>query len=105
MGLRVLLPETRVIASNVGDVSEELLSLRKGDVVIVISVLRYSGQTLEILRYAHDAKARTVAITDSPASPVARLADTPLLTRSTAPRSLAAYAPPAHLPLPIHQPG
>ncbi len=97
MGLRVLLPETRVIASNVGDVSEELLSLRKGDVVIVISVLRYSGQTLEILRYAHDAKARTVAITDSPASPVARLADTVLLTRSTAPRSMATYAPAASL--------
>ena len=97
MGLRVLLPETRVIAVNVGDVAEELLSLRKGDVVIVISVLRYSGQTLEILRYAHDAKARTVAITDSPASPVARLADVALLIRTTAPRSMATYAPAASL--------
>jgi len=97
MGLRVLLPETRVIAVNVGDAAEELLSLRKGDVVIVISVLRYSGQTLEILRYAHDAKARTVAITDSPASPVARLADIALLTRTTAPRSMATYAPAASL--------
>ena len=92
MGLRIFLPETRVIAVNVGDTAEELLSLRRGDLVIVISVLRYSGQTLEILRYAHDAKARTVAITDSPISPVARLADLVLLTRGTSPRTMASYA-------------
>jgi DNA-binding MurR/RpiR family transcriptional regulator len=92
MGLRILLPETRVISVNVGDTAEELLSLRKGDVVIVISVLRYAGQTLEILRYARDAKARTVAITDSPVSPVARLADHVLLVRPTAPRTMASYA-------------
>jgi DNA-binding MurR/RpiR family transcriptional regulator len=92
MGLRILLPETRVISVNVGDTAEELLSLRKGDVVIVISVLRYAGQTLEILRYARDEKARTVAITDSPVSPVARLADHVLLVRPTAPRTMASYA-------------
>jgi DNA-binding MurR/RpiR family transcriptional regulator len=92
MGLRIFLPETRVVAVNVGDTGEELLSLRKGDVVIVISVLRYAGQTLEILRYAHDERARTVAITDSPVSPVARLADQVLLVRPTTPRSMASYA-------------
>jgi len=92
MGLRIFLPETRVIAVNVGDTAEELLSLRRGDLLIVISVLGYSGQTLEILRYAHDAKARTVAITDSPISPVARLADLVLLTRGTSPRTMASYA-------------
>jgi DNA-binding MurR/RpiR family transcriptional regulator len=92
MGLRIFLPETRVIAVNVGDEAEELLSLRRSDLVIVISVLRYSGQTLEILRYAHEAKARTVAITDSPISPVARLADLVLLVRQTSPRTMAGYA-------------
>jgi DNA-binding MurR/RpiR family transcriptional regulator len=92
MGLRIFLPETRVIAVNVGDEAEELLSLRRGDLVIVISVLRYSGQTLEILRFAHEAKARTVAITDSPISPVARLADLVLLVRQTSPRTMASYA-------------
>jgi DNA-binding MurR/RpiR family transcriptional regulator len=92
MGLRIFLPETRVISINVGDTAEELLSLRPRDVVIVISVLRYSGQTLDILRYARDAKAHTIAITDSPVSPVARLADDVLLVRPTAPRSMASYA-------------
>src|SRR5207245_455879 len=42
MGLRIYLPETRVIAVNVGDAAEELLSLRRGDLVIVISLLRYA---------------------------------------------------------------
>jgi DNA-binding MurR/RpiR family transcriptional regulator len=97
MGLRIFLPETRVVAVNVGDTPEELLSLRKADVVVVISYLRYAGQTLEILRFAHEAKARTVAITDSPASPVARLADHALITRPTSPRSMASYAPAASL--------
>jgi DNA-binding MurR/RpiR family transcriptional regulator len=92
MGLRIFLPETRVIAVNVGDEAEELLSVRKGDLVIVISVLRYSGQTLEILRFAHEAKARTVAITDSPISPVARTADIVLLIKQTSPRTMASYA-------------
>ena len=92
IGLRIFLPETRVIAVNVGDTAEELLSLRRGDVVVVISVLRYAGQTLDILRYARDAKARTVAITDSPVSPVARLADHVLLVKPTPTRSMAGYA-------------
>ncbi len=97
MGLRVLLPETRVLSVNVGDTAEELLSLRRGDVVVVISYLRYSGQTLEILRYAHDAGARTIAITDSPASQVARLADHGLITRATTPHVMASYAPAASI--------
>lgn len=97
MGLRILLPETRVLSVNVGDTAEELLSLRRGDVVVVISYLRYSGQTLEILRYAHHAGAGTVAITDSPASPVARLADHALITRATTPHVMASYAPAASL--------
>ncbi len=97
MGLRIFLPETRVVAVNVGDTPEELLSLRRSDLVIVISYLRYSGQTLEILRFAHEAGARTVALTDSPASPVARLADHALITRPTSPRTMASYAPAASL--------
>lgn len=97
MGLRIFLPETRVIAMNVGDTAEQLLSLKRGDFVIVISYLRYSGQTLETLRYAHDVGARSVAITDSPTSPVARFADLVLITRVTTPRVMASYAPAASL--------
>ena len=97
MGLRIFLPETRVVAVNVGDTPEELLSLRKHDVLVVISYLRYAGQTLEILRFAHEAGAKTVAITDSPASPVARLADHALITRPTSPRTMASYAPAASI--------
>ncbi|CAN5219117.1 MurR/RpiR family transcriptional regulator [soil metagenome] len=95
MGLRIFLPETRVVATNVGDTAEQLLSLRAGDCVIVVSYLRYSGQTLETLRYARDAGARTVALTDSPTSPVARLADLVLLARAATPRVMASYAPAA----------
>lgn len=97
MGLRIFLPETRVLSINVGDTAEELLALERDDVVVVISYLRYSGQTLEILRFAHDIGAGSVAITDSPASPIARLADVALVTASTDPRVMASYASAASL--------
>jgi DNA-binding MurR/RpiR family transcriptional regulator len=92
MGLRVFLPETRVLSINVGDTAEELIGLGRRDLLVVISYLRYSGQTLEILRYASDVGASTVALTDSPASPIAQLADIALITAPTPPRVMASYA-------------
>lgn len=97
MGLRIFLPNTRVIAMNVGDTAEQLLALGRADFVIVVSYLRYAGQTLETLRYAREVGARSVAITDSPASPVARAADLVLITPVTTPRVMASYAPGASI--------
>ena len=52
-----------------------LLTLDARDVVIGIALPRYSKDTIHLLRFARERGAAVIAITDGPASPVARDAD------------------------------
>lgn len=52
-----------------------LLRLDARDVVIGISMPRYSKDTVELLRFARERQATIVAVTDGPASPIAKGAD------------------------------
>jgi DNA-binding MurR/RpiR family transcriptional regulator len=65
-----------------------LMNVGKGDIVIAISFPRYAADALHLVAYAHDRGAEIAAITDSPASPLARHARWTL------------YAPSAHPVLP-----
>lgn len=62
-----------------------LLNIGKGDVLIVISVPRYATDAIHLTTYARDHGADIVAITDSPASPLARLAGHVLLGQNQHP--------------------
>lgn len=53
----------------------EIDSLAENDTVIVISIWRYLRETVEALHHAKALGTRTIALTDSLASPVARTAD------------------------------
>jgi DNA-binding MurR/RpiR family transcriptional regulator len=57
---------------------EQIRSVRKGDVVLAISFAPYAKETLSALRIAHHHQAKTLVITDSRLSPVARHAHVPL---------------------------
>lgn len=61
---------------------EELTHIEKDDLVIGISFPRYSRLTIEGLKYAKNKGARTVAITNSNACPLARYGDHVLISRS-----------------------
>lgn len=52
-----------------------LMNIGAEDVLIVISLPRYAVDVVRLTQYARDRRARVVAITDSPASPLAPLAD------------------------------
>jgi DNA-binding MurR/RpiR family transcriptional regulator len=52
-----------------------LFRLAKDDVVIGIALPRYSKDTIDLLRFAGERGATVIAITDGPASPVAKGAD------------------------------
>lgn len=52
----------------------KLAMLRPGDVVLAISLPRYSRDTVQLARFAADQGAHVVAVTDSPASPLAAIA-------------------------------
>ena len=63
-----------VLAPGVGDLPEQLLQMRAGDVCIAISFKRYTAQIREVIEYAHEAGVRIIAITDSELSPIGELA-------------------------------
>jgi DNA-binding MurR/RpiR family transcriptional regulator len=62
-----------------------LMNVARGDMLVVISMPRYARDAVQLTHYARDRGAGVVAITDSPASPLARLADHLLLAPSRHP--------------------
>lgn len=61
---------------------QQLIYINKNDAVIGISFPRYSVQTLNALKYASNAGASVIAVTDSEVSPIAELADYTLFAKS-----------------------
>ena len=73
---------TLVNTTSASEIFEQLLRVKKGDVVIGISFPRYSKRTVKAMEFAHDRGASVVAITDSVTSPLAAIADHALLAKS-----------------------
>ena len=70
-----------------------LAGLDKTDMLIAISFPRYARDAIDLSRYARDRGADILAITDSPASPLARLCDTLLIAPSAHPVISMSSAP------------
>jgi DNA-binding MurR/RpiR family transcriptional regulator len=97
IGLRLLLPDARILAQNVGDLADQLVGLEAGDALVVISFRRVDPVTVKVLRHAVRTGAGTIAITDHLSGPLARLARLTLIARLGQLRLLPAYAPGASL--------
>ena len=61
---------------------EQLRCVQKGDVLIGISLPRYSSSTVKVMQYAHDSGATVIAITDKPDAPAGKVADHVLIAKS-----------------------
>jgi DNA-binding MurR/RpiR family transcriptional regulator len=70
-----------IVTPGVGDMWDRLLGLKKDDVVVGICFPRYTKETVKVLRFAHENGVRTLAITDSLISPLARYAECTLPAR------------------------
>jgi DNA-binding MurR/RpiR family transcriptional regulator len=68
--------------SSASEVFEQILRVTKGDVFIALSFPRYSRRTIKAMHYARDMEASVIGITDTQASPIAKLADIALYARS-----------------------
>lgn len=68
--------------SNESAIFEQMLRIGGGDAVVGISFPRYSRKAVKAMRFAADSGAKTIALTDSPASPLAQAADCLLLAQS-----------------------
>ena len=73
---------TLVEANAAGEIFEQLFRIGPGDVLIAITVPRYSKVTMNTVKFAKDRGATIVAITDSELSPLYQQADVSLLVTS-----------------------
>lgn len=69
-------------ASSTAEVFEQMLSLDQDDVLVAFSFPRYSSRVANAVKFANSKGAKTVAITDSDISPLAKYADFLLLAQS-----------------------
>lgn len=71
-----------VESSATSEMMEQMLHVGAGDVVIGISLPRYSSRTVKLLEFARDSGAELVVITDSKEAPAAKLANHTLVAKS-----------------------
>ena len=81
--LSLILGNVTMVGSGISDVYEQMLRISEKDLLICLSFPRYSSRTIDMTKYAKEQGARVIAITDSPASPVATLSDHFLTAKSS----------------------
>jgi DNA-binding MurR/RpiR family transcriptional regulator len=81
--LYMLLSEVRknceLLELHMGSLTSQIINYGAKDLLICISLPRYSQQTVANLKYVKKKKCKTIAITDSPISPIGQEADLVLL--------------------------
>ena len=81
--LRLVFETVQLVeATSEDNILQQMLHVHEGDAIIAISFPRYSKKAVKTLKYARDRGMVTVAITDSPLSPLAQYANHLLLARS-----------------------
>lgn len=73
--LRLVRRDVHQLGAAPGGLVEELRDLAEGDVLVGISIHRYSRETLAAVALAAERGLRVVVLTDNPSSPLARHAD------------------------------
>lgn len=80
--LGLILDDVTVVSIGISDIFEQLIRVKKGDLVIGISYPRYSRRTLDALTYVKEQDCKIIGITDSHASPLVDMADHTLYAKS-----------------------
>jgi DNA-binding MurR/RpiR family transcriptional regulator len=70
-----------------------LRNIKRGDVLLAISVRRYVRHTVDAVKYAKARGARIVVITDSELSPLSPLADNTIIVQTETPSFFHTMAP------------
>ncbi len=81
--LKMFLPDVQLITvTGQSEIFEEMINISEKDVIIGMSFPRYSSRAVRTLGYAHSKGAKVIALTDTPASPIAKFASYLLLAHS-----------------------
>lgn len=76
--LQLLRENVTVLSLGTGTLADELRAVREGHAFVGLGIHRYTADTVRAFTRAHDVGATTIALTDSPASPLAAPADVAL---------------------------
>ncbi|MEE9098378.1 MurR/RpiR family transcriptional regulator [Arthrobacter nitrophenolicus] len=74
--LHLVRPGVEQIAPATGVIIDQLRDLDPEGVFVAMSIRRYTADTVRALKHAKDSGLKTIALTDDPSSPLARLAET-----------------------------
>lgn len=77
--LELMLNNIKLIKYSYTDVFEQIVDVKKDDLVIGISFPRYTSRTFDILSYAKKKGVNIAAITDSKHSPIGEIADNTII--------------------------
>mgnify|MGYP001428324911 FL=1 len=80
--LNFVMDNVRMITSGTSDIFEQLIHIKGGDLIIGISFPRYASRTVDAIKFSKERGATTVALTDSPVSPLTNYADFTLMAKS-----------------------
>lgn len=92
--LHLVRPKVTQLNPGAGMLIDDLRDMDEGDVLVAISIHRYSADTVRALEYAHERGLSTIALTDNNASPLAAHADVVFNVDTTSPlllRSVSAF--------------
>lgn len=95
--LRFFLNQVILIKPGIGDIPEQVLGIRKDDVLVVISFRRYTRYSFVIAEKIKKKKVSVIAITNSELSPIAKLADVTLIASTNIPTYIESYTAPMSL--------
>jgi DNA-binding MurR/RpiR family transcriptional regulator len=66
----------------VSEIYEQVIRIKKGDVFIAMSYPRYCSRTVKAMRFAKEAGATTISLTDGESSPLVNISDITLFAKS-----------------------
>jgi DNA-binding MurR/RpiR family transcriptional regulator len=91
LALRLLLPDTRLLRQDYGDLAEQAVGLDASDALVVIGFHKVGRVTTELVRWAASLGATTIGIADSRSNPVARATSHALCVHIGGQRQLKGY--------------
>lgn len=95
--LRFFLKKVILLKPGIGDIPEQVLGVRKDDVLVVISFRRYTRESFDIAEKIKKKEASVIAITNSELSPIAKLADVSLIASTKIPTYIESCTAPMSL--------
>jgi DNA-binding MurR/RpiR family transcriptional regulator len=95
--LRFFLKSVVMLKPGIGDIPEQVLDSRSGDVLVAISFRRYTREALEIAQRVKKKGVYLIAITNTRLSPLGQLADMGLIVNTEIPTYIESFTAPMSL--------